>query len=125
MEEKTSARKQSLLCNIRNVQQNAYFYYRRYHGGRSQIGHAKTFGDSGLVDTDSEALQGWLLKFEEDSKRLRTSVETFFDWISNKSLPLAAYCAFMSGRLVALDKQPGVCPVGVGEIWRYIFDNIV
>ena len=20
-----------------------------------------------------------------------------------------------------LDKQPGVCPVGVGETWRYIF----
>ena len=31
----------------------------------------------------------------------------------------------MSGRLIALDKQPGVRPVGVGETWRRIFVNIV
>ena len=37
----------------------------------------------------------------------------------------AAYLAFMSGRLIALDKQPGVRPVGVGETWRRLFDNIV
>ena len=31
----------------------------------------------------------------------------------------------MSGRLVALDKQPGVRPVGVGENWRCPFAKIV
>ena len=31
----------------------------------------------------------------------------------------------MSGWMVALDKQPGVRPVGVGETWRRIFANIV
>ena len=37
--------------------------------------------------TDSEALQGWLLKFGEDSKILRTSVETLIDWLANGSPP--------------------------------------
>ena len=39
----------------------------------------KISGSSGPGGTDSEALQGWLLKFREDSTRLRTSVETFVD----------------------------------------------
>ena len=31
----------------------------------------------------------------------------------------------MSGRLIALDKQPGVRPVGVGETWWHVFSKIV
>ena len=65
----------------------------------------KLLGRSGPVGTDSEALQGWLLKFGEDSTRLRTIVENFVDWLANGSPPWAAYCAFMSGRLIALDSQ--------------------
>ena len=29
--------------------------------------------------------------------------------------PWAAYCELMACRLVALDKRPGVCSVGIGE----------
>ena len=47
------------------------------------------------------------------------------DWLANGSLPWAAYCAFMSGRLIALGKQPGVWPVGIGETLRSIFAKIV
>ena len=32
--------------------------------------------------------------------------------------PWAAYHALMSGQLIALDKQPGISLVGVGETWR-------
>ena len=39
----------------------------------------KLSGSSGPGGTDSEALQGWLLKSREDIKRLRTSVENFSD----------------------------------------------
>ena len=39
----------------------------------------KKLGGSGPGGTDSEELQGWLLKFGEDCTRLRTSVETFVD----------------------------------------------
>ena len=42
---------------------------------------------SGPRGMDSEALQGWLLKFGEDGTRLRTSVETFVDWLANGSPP--------------------------------------
>ena len=31
----------------------------------------------------------------------------------------------MYGRLISLDKQPVVRPVGVGETWQHLFDKIV
>ena len=61
-------------------------------------------GISGPGGTDSEALQVWLMKYGEDSTRLRTSVETFVDWLANGSPPRAAYHACMYGRLIVLEK---------------------
>ena len=75
----------------------------------------KVSGASGPGGTDSEALQGWSLKFWDDSKRLRTRVETFVDWLANGIPPWAAYCEFLSVFLITLDKQPGVCLVRLGE----------
>ena len=82
-------------------------------------------GSSGPGGTEREVLQGWLLKLGEDITILRTIVENFVNWLSN-GIPLwAAYCAFKSGRLIVLDKQPVVRPVGVGETWRRLFSNIL
>ena len=64
----------------------------------------KLSGSSGSGGTESEALQGWLLKFMEDSIRVRIIVETFADWVDKCSPPSAAYRAFMSGLLIVLDK---------------------
>ena len=85
----------------------------------------KLSGRSGPGGTASESQQVCLLKFGENSTRLCTNVETFFSWLANGSLPCAAYRAFMSGCLIALDKQPGVCLVGVGKTWRHLFAKIV
>ena len=51
-------------------------------------------------------------------------METIVEWIDNKSPPWAAYCAFISVHLIALDKQPSVRPVRVREIWRRLFLKI-
>ena len=45
------------------------------------------------------------LKLGEDTKRLHTTVEIFDNWLANGSPPWPAYHAFMSGRLIALDKS--------------------
>ena len=39
-------------------------------------------------------------------------------WLGNGRPPWAAYRALMSGRVIVLDKQPRLRPVGVGETWR-------
>ena len=51
------------------------------------------------------------------SKTNCTNIDFFVNWLANQSLLWAVYCEFMSGRLIALDMQTGVGPVGVGEAW--------
>ena len=72
-----------------------------------------------------ESLKIWLLKFGYNSTRLRTTVETFVYWLANGTPPWMAYHAFMYGRLIMLDKHPGVRPVGLGETWWRLFTKIV
>ena len=43
---------------------------------------------------------------------------TWVDWLSNGSPPYAAYHAVNMVRTVALDKSPGVHPLGIGESWE-------
>ena len=74
----------------------------------------KLSGSSGPGGMDLEALQGWILKFWEDSKTLCTRIDFFVNWMVNESSPWAAYRAFMSGHMISFDNQADVCIVGVG-----------
>ena len=80
-------------------------------------------GGAGPRGTDSVSLQHWLLRFGAANAELRLIVGDFIEWTSNGRPPWAAYCALMSGRLIALDKQPGIIPIGVGETWCRLMTN--
>ena len=64
------------------------------------------------------SLQHWLLRFGAASGALRLIVVEMGEWLSNGRPPWAVYCSLMSGQLIALDKSPGIRPVGIGETWR-------
>ena len=68
-------------------------------------------GGAGPGGTDSVSLQQRLLRFGAASGEMRLIVGDFTDWLSNGMPPWAAYCAMMSGWLIALDKHPGIRPV--------------
>ena len=57
-------------------------------------------------------LRNWLLCFGCLSEELRVVVTRLADWMANSSPPWSAYRALMAFHLVALDKRPGVLPVG-------------
>ena len=96
--------------------------------GTHSGGYHQGYGDGGCWETlwegrngggaDSVSLQHWLLRFGSASAELRLIVGDFVEWIGNGRPPWSAYRALMSGRLIALDKQPGIRLVGVGETWR-------
>ena len=78
----------------------------------------KLSGSGGLVNFDSIAMKRLLLNHGGHSTRLRNSIAKFASWLSNENVDWAAYRGLMMCREVALDKMPGVCPLGIGDILR-------
>jgi hypothetical protein len=75
-------------------------------------------GSAGPSSFHAVMLRNCLLRYGRASGKLRQELANWGEWLSNESPPWAAYRALVSQRLVALDKQPGVRPVAIGEIWQ-------
>ena len=75
-------------------------------------------GAAGPGGADAHALSHWLLRFGASSKRLRVAIAALACWMANDLPPWAAIRALMAGRLLAIDKSPGIRPIGIGETWR-------
>ena len=83
----------------------------------------KLSGGAGLGGVDSIFLKHLLLRHGKASRNLRGVAAKFTEWMANDSPPWTALRALMSGRLVALDKCPGIRPIGIGELWRRLFSK--
>ena len=70
---------------------------------------------AGQLGAEAIKLRNWLLSCGWVSEELRVVVARLDDWVANSSSPLDAYCVLMEPNLVALDKSPGVRPVGIGK----------
>ena len=71
------------------------------------------------------SLQHWLLIFETVSVDLQLKVADFVEWLTNRRPSWTSYREFMRGRIIVLNKQPGVRLVGVGETWCRIMAKCV
>ena len=94
---------------------NNYFYSSGYDGGYGRVGHAETFRERRARWHRLGRFTGVSDKILGPEKKSSIGVEYFVDWLENQKLPWDSYWAFMSGRLIALDKLPGVRPVCVRE----------
>jgi hypothetical protein len=80
-------------------------------------------GSAGLCGIEAEMLKHWLLWHGVHLERLWEAMANWVDWLSN-GLPLyTAYQAVNTVCTVALDKSPGVWPLGVGEIWMRLWSD--
>ena len=75
----------------------------------------RLWGGAGTGRTDSVSLQHWILRIGAASRKIHLIIGDFVEWLGNVRPPWAAYRDLMSCRLIALYKQLGIRPVGVGE----------
>jgi hypothetical protein len=71
-------------------------------------------GPSGV---DALLLKLFIQRFGTASENLQKELSLWSEWMANESPPSAAICALNAKRGVALDKEPGTCPLHVGEAY--------
>ena len=76
---------------------------------------------AGPRDVDASQLQLWLKQYGRFSKFLCKEMALFVEWLSNKLPPSAEIRAFMARRLQALDKLPGIRPLGCDKTRHRLF----
>jgi len=82
-------------------------------------------GSAGPGGANGEAWQMWLVRCGEHSLRLRRAVAAVASMMANKTVPWEHIRALMANRLIALDKCPGLRPIGVGECLRRVIGKTV
>ena len=68
-------------------------------------------------------LKNWLLRHGAQSEHLRDVMAMWVDWLSNGSPPYAVYHVVNTVCTVALNKCPGLRPLGVDEVWMRLWSN--
>ena len=85
----------------------------------------KLFGSSGPSGSDANHWFDALIRFGLESSRLRDLVSQLGNLIANEIISWRKIKTLLSCRLIALDKQPGVRPIGIGETLRRLLGNAV
>ena len=83
------------------------------------------FGSAGISGFDAFQLQGLLLRHGKHSEKLRSSFVKAITRQANQIIAWEEICALKAKRLIALNKLPGVRPIGIGEAPDRCFEKVM
>ena len=72
-------------------------------------------GAAGRDSVDAAMARRMLTGYGKASVMLYRELVEWAQWLANKSAPWAAYRGMTTRRLLGLDKEPGIRPVGIGS----------
>ena len=82
-------------------------------------------GSAGPGGCDASHWQDALLRYGAQSSHMRDQVASVARRLANSIVPWSDIRGFVASRLIALDKNPGVRPIGVGESLRRIVGKAI
>lgn len=82
-------------------------------------------GSAGPGGCDSSHWQDILLRFGSHSRRLCDAVAGLTRSLANSLVDWSQIQALLANRLIALDKSPGIRPIGVGECLRRVIGKVI
>jgi hypothetical protein len=85
----------------------------------------RTQGSHGPSGADAAHYQRILLSFNDTSKRLREALAALARCLCSTAFDPQSLEALLANRLIPLNKDPGVRPIGIGEILRRIIGKAV
>ncbi len=80
-------------------------------------------GSTGPCGVEAKMLKHWLLRHGAHSEHLWEAMANCINWLSNCLRSYAAYRDVNTVCTIALDKSPGVQPLGVGEVWMRLWSD--
>ena len=118
---KISGPEKTPLIYVVSVWGNSCFYSGEYYEGWGRVGHTETSRECRARWHGIGSFTGVSTKIWRPQEKILISVESFVEWLANRSPPWDAYRSFMSFSLIALNKLPSVRPVGTRETWHHLF----
>ena len=86
---------------------------------------SKLHGAAGPSGVDAIMLKAWLTRHGAASDALRVEMAEWASWIGCTKPDYAKIRALNNVRLLAVDKEPGVRPLGCGEIWMRLISGTI
>lgn len=96
-----------------------------FSGANVEDALKKLHGAAGMSGVDAESLRRLCTRYNEASEHLRDEIAAWTEMLANTQVPWALIRGLRYCRLLAFDKNPGVRPIGIGEIFMRLMSKML